>query len=125
MAHLRLLKVLPVFLIALLVQVYAPVGSSLAMARASSDPIFAATICDHASDADGQSHAPGLPLSHNDCCPLCQFVHSGAAPLAPLLAVVVPQIRPAIRADWVFLAERQTYGAQRSRAQARAPPSIS
>ncbi len=51
------------------------------MARASSDPFFAAVLCARAGE-DGATHAPGLPLSHDDRCQLCQFVHSGAAPPA-------------------------------------------
>jgi hypothetical protein len=95
------------------------------MARASSDPLFAAIICQHPGGDADQTHAPVLPLSHDECCQLCQFVHSGAAPVAPQLAAVVPQTRPTMRVDWIFSAERLTFSAQRSRAQARAPPCFS
>ena len=120
-----IIAVVPVFVFALLVQVFAPAASSLAMARASGDPLFSAVICQHSGAAPGETDAPGLPLSHDECCQLCQFVNSGAAPLAPQIAVVVSQIRPPTRVDWIFQAERLTYRAQRSRAQARAPPSLS
>jgi membrane-associated protease RseP (regulator of RpoE activity) len=113
---------LAVFLIALLAQVLAPAGSSLAMARASNDPLFAAATCEHAGGEAGRTQTPGLPLSHEDCCQLCHFVHSGAAPLAPQIPAFLPQIQPPKRIDWIFVADRATFRAQRSRAQARAPP---
>jgi len=109
-------------LIALLAQLFAPAGSSLAMARASNDPLFAAATCQHAGGKSGQPQTPGLPSSHEDCCQLCHFVHSGAAPLTLQNSVFLPQILPPKRIDWIFVADRLSFRAQRSRAQARAPP---
>jgi hypothetical protein len=113
---------LAVFLIALLTQIFAPAGSSLAMGRASSDPLFAVANCQTVRDGASQNQAPGLPPARENCCQLCHFVHSGAAPVAPQIPLLVPNIPPPEHIDWIFIADRVIVRAQRARAQARAPP---
>ena len=92
------------------------------MRRASSDPLFAAAICETIAGGPSQNQAPGLPPAHENCCQLCHFVHSGAAPVAPQIPVLVPNIPPPERIDWIFASDRVIVRAQRARAQARAPP---
>jgi Protein of unknown function (DUF2946) len=68
----RLRKYLPIFLVALLVQILAPIGASWAAAVAASDPLSKAEIChtigltaDQPGDQDGQFGA------HGNGCSLC------------------------------------------------------
>jgi hypothetical protein len=124
LASRRIAAILPVFLIALLAQVFAPAGASLAMARASNASL-AAPICQTSGDRDGRNHTPGAPASHDDCCSLCQFAHSGAAPLPPQAVLIITQPNPAQRVEWILRADRLTHRAQRAHAQARAPPFFS
>ncbi|MCW2286560.1 hypothetical protein M2323_004357 [Rhodoblastus acidophilus] len=113
----RILAILPVFLVALLVQAYAPVGSARAIAHAQHHAVAAPCPMHARQPAAPQPHAPGPP------CDLCAFVFSGAAPLA----FDAPQIevRPVAphRVDWVLPEERKFVGPRRVTAQARAPPS--
>ncbi|MGO4869758.1 MAG: DUF2946 family protein [Roseiarcus sp.] len=94
MARRRVRSILPIFLIALMVQIFAPIGAIWAMTQAA-DPLAAAAICAHIDDSSAPTSDPAAPASsHHDCCPLCQFAHSGVAPLAPPPA---PAARPAER----------------------------
>ncbi len=90
----RLNGFFPVFLLALLVQIYAPIGARFAMA-AHGDSIFSIPIC---SSSDTQANA-GLPAApapdhaheHEKCSVLCGLAQAGAAPLLALfLAFFIP-----------------------------------
>ncbi|MBR1280843.1 DUF2946 domain-containing protein [Bradyrhizobium sp. AUGA SZCCT0177] len=121
----RLKKFLPIVLIALLVQIFAPIGACWAASIAASDPIAAAVICHGNADAStGQSDQTGH-RAHDGCCSVCSVLQTGAPVDVPQTAdAVVFEPRHA-RVVWVeFTTER--FGSRAgSHAQARAPPSIS
>jgi Protein of unknown function (DUF2946) len=121
----QLRKYIPVFLIALMVQILAPIGASVAVAIAASDPLAAAEICqDHSVPAPGDQGKQHQ--THDANCVLC-CVFSGSAALAntpDTIGLVAPY-----RIDQgVVLHDRTPRLAGSfagSNARARAPPSIS
>ncbi|MCW2318244.1 hypothetical protein M2322_003811 [Rhodoblastus acidophilus] len=110
----RFLAIVPLFLAALLAQVYAPVGASLAMGVAG--PGLAPICASHATPDQNQPKAPDA------CCDLCAFVSSGAAPVPPVAAPFAFQRAEPHRVVWVFRTLRGFGDARRGAAQARAPP---
>ncbi len=112
-----------VFLIALLMQVFAPAGAGLSMARAlRADPTLRAPICGQSDVSRDKSRSPGAPLSADDCCQLCHLAQAGAAPLAPQAAQLVLRAPLARRIAWRLGANVAAAGDHYYHASARAPP---
>jgi hypothetical protein len=111
----RVIAILPFFLTALLAQIYAPVGSALALGRASDTVAFAAAPCAGAGDRRAP-HTPGA------CCDLCEFVLSGAAPLAAAPPPLAARSAPARRIVWRMAAVRLAPSRPPRTFRARAPP---
>jgi hypothetical protein len=116
-------RFIPIFLIALVVQILAPIAASWAAAIAASDPLGVAEIC-HANP--GGPAVPGDPGADHRAgdgfCLICSAAQAGAALDAPqLMAVAIPHREPdpALWPDGAmeFFATRVS-----STAQARAPP---
>src|SRR3954447_18669034 len=121
----RLERFLPIVLIAVLVQIFAPIGATWAASIAASDPLHAATICHgNAGSVPDQSDQTGQPRAHDGCCSFCSVVQSGAPIDVPRLAAATPY-RAAVRVVW-YDAIRCVSGSRAgSHAQARAPPALS
>jgi hypothetical protein len=120
----RLKRFLPIVLIALAVQIFAPIGACWAAGVAASDPLAGAVIC-HGNGAPGAGQTDqGGHRAHDGCCSVCSVLQTGAP-------VDVPQImaidldRLAEQVAWFDFAFRLTNARAGSHAQARAPPSIS
>jgi hypothetical protein len=120
----RLGKFLPIVMIAMLVQVFAPVAACLAFGNASVDPL-AGAICSHAADAvssqDGQTDTQQGQAS---CCGLCGVAHSATPTPDPQGSVVTVE-REVNAVIWRELSFVLPSSAARSNAQARGPPGIS
>jgi len=115
----------PIVMIAIWVQLFAPIGASWTMAAAM-DPIGSAPICSGASSAQHDQSAPAGPhQSYPDCCSLCLVVHSGAAPLKSPEPAIVTIVRLPQQVAWFEQAIALPSNERGSHAQARAPPSIS
>ena len=72
----RLRKYLPIVLMALTVQILAPIATFWAAAIAVSDPLHAAFICHDngisaQGSADNQGNQTGQPRAHLGCCSIC------------------------------------------------------
>jgi hypothetical protein len=120
----RLGKFLPIVLIAVLVQIFAPIGATWAASIALSDPLHAATICHgNAASVPNSSDQSGQPRAH-DCCSICSVVHTGGPLDTPQAAVVTPR-RYAERVAWLDTAPDLFSSRAGSHAQARAPPAFS
>jgi hypothetical protein len=120
----RLVKFLPIVLIAVLAQIFAPIGATWAASIAASDPLRAAAICHgDAASVPAPSDQSGQPSAH-DCCSVCNVVHTGGPVGTPQAAVAAPW-RDAARVAWVDVAPDRFSSRAGSHAQARAPPSIS
>jgi hypothetical protein len=121
----RLGKFLPIVLIAVLVQIFAPIGATWAASIATSDPLRAAAICHgNAASAPNQSDQTGQSRAHDGCCSVCSVVHTGApVDIAPA-SFAVPR-RHAGRVVWLDTAPDLFSSRAGFHAQARAPPSLS
>jgi hypothetical protein len=120
----RLGKFLPIVLIAVLAQIFAPIGATWAAGIAASDPLHMAAICHGgAASVPNPSDQSGQPSAH-DCCSVCNVVHTGGPVGAPQASVARPD-RAAARATWLDTAPDHFSSRAGSHAQARAPPSIS
>jgi hypothetical protein len=121
----RLRKFLPIVLIALMVQIFAPIGATWAANTATSDPLHAGQICSGSvASATGDTDQSGEHRAHEGCCSVCSVVHSGAPVDAPLTAIAAPY-RQSLRLVWLDSAPDLFSSRAGSHAQARAPPSIS
>jgi len=121
----RLRNFLPVVLIAVAVQILAPIAACWAASIAASNPLHAAAIChDGAATQDQTNNQPdqtGQPRAHDGCCSVCSAAHAGAPVETPQTAVSVPYLQP----EHVLWLERtpNLFGSRPgSHARARAPP---
>ena len=119
-------KYLPLVLIALLLQVLAPVAACWAAAAAVSDPLAAAEIC-HSDPAALSAQGNQSPdhARHGGSCWICCAAQSSASFDAPrLLAFAVPY-RHAADVTWREAAPQRHAPPPGTHAQARAPPAFS
>jgi hypothetical protein len=119
----RLTKFLPIVMIALIVQIFAPIAACWAAAITASDPLGTATICHDTGGGASQQGDPGVPLhEHGAACSLCCLAGASAGLDTPQLAVLVNPQRAIAHVAWrdhsVDVAAFRTG----SNAQARAPP---
>jgi hypothetical protein len=122
----RLRKFLPIVLIALTVQIFAPIAACWAASIAASDPLHAAVIChDNGASTSGQADQTGQPRAHDGCCSVCSVAHTGAPVDSPQTAAVATPYLQSSRVVWLDRAPDLFGSRTGSHAQARAPPSIS
>jgi hypothetical protein len=122
----RLKNFLPIVLIALAVQIFAPIGACWAASIAASDPLSQAVIC-HGDAAAGsaQSDHTGPHRAHDGCCSVCSVLHTGA-PLGTLRTVLAVTFeRQSERVVWHEFSLDPAGSRPGSPAQARAPPHCS
>jgi|HubBroStandDraft_5_1064220.scaffolds.fasta_scaffold331971_1 hypothetical protein len=116
----------PIFMIALMVQILAPIGASWAFASAVSDPLAAAEICHQSDPSSNGSDQGGQHQGHDASCVLCcGFNASAAAAGAPEPAGLAAPYRSTSSIVWRNDAPQSAESRTGSNAQARAPPSIS
>jgi hypothetical protein len=113
-------KFLPIILIALVVQILAPIGATFAAAIAASDPLSTAPIC-HGGQEGLPSHGDQNGRAHDGACSVCCVAQAGASLDTPEAASVVPT-RVAARVVWRDQAPDLLPARAGSHAQARAPP---
>jgi hypothetical protein len=122
----RVGKFLPIVLIALMVQIFAPIGATWAASIAASDPLHAGVIC-HGDAAQGQpdpSDQTGQPRAHDGACAMCCLAHAGGSVDTPGMAAVTTPHRHAERVVWRDVAPDLFGSRAGSHAQARAPPQL-
>jgi hypothetical protein len=117
-------------MLALAVQVFAPIAACWAAGTAASDPLAAfgaAAICHDISGPTGnQADQPDQTghHAHDGACALCCVAHAGATLHAPMTVAAVPY-RHSLRVVWQDVATELRDTRASGHAQARAPPSIS
>ena len=117
----RLKNFLPIVLVALLVQIFAPIGACWAASLAASDPLAAATICHgNAGPQNGQGD-PTRHRAHDGCCSVCSVLHTGAPVDVPETSAIAVHRLPE-RVVWLDFAPDLVGAAAFPHAQARAPP---
>ncbi len=121
----RLQKFLPVFLLALAMQVLAPIAACLAVGQAVADPISAAAICHSASEQRALNDQTGAPTAHAGACALCCLAQANASLVSSPQAALATPFRHAERVVWHVADVSAAAVHKRSNAQARAPPQFS
>src|SRR5260370_3862461 len=102
----RLRKYLPIVLMALTVQILAPIATFWAAAIAVSDPLHAAFIChDNGASTQGstgnQDDQTGQPRAHHGCCSICSLPHTRPPIDSPQRAAVTTPYLHSKRALWL------------------------
>ncbi|RQH16269.1 DUF2946 domain-containing protein [Bradyrhizobium sp. RP6] len=122
----RLQKFLPIVLLALVMQVLAPIAACWAAGQAMADPFSAAVICHSASEQGGGPNDPtGSPIAHAGACALCCLAQANATlDSQPRVAFAIP-FRHAERVVWLAANVSAIAAYKGSSAQARAPPQFS
>jgi Protein of unknown function (DUF2946) len=120
----RLRKFLPIVLVALAVQIFAPIAACWAASIVASDPLHAAVIChDNAASTSGQTDQTGQPGAHDGCCSSCSVAQTAALSDTPQTAVMAPY-RCSAGVVWLERAPDLFGSRAGSHAQARAPPQL-
>ncbi len=121
----RLKNFLPIVLIALAVQIFAPIGACWAAVIAASDPLAAAVIC-HGNGASGTGLSDQTGhRAHDGCCSVCNVLQTGAPVDGPPAAAAISVDREPECVVWTEFTPDRFASRAGSHAQARAPPSIS
>jgi hypothetical protein len=121
----RLRNFLPIVLMALAVQILAPIGACWAASIAASDPLHIAPICSGgAASMSDQTGQTGQHRAHDGACAMCCVAHVAASLDTPEATFAVP-VRQAGRVVWLDPASDRFGSRSGWHPQARAPPSIS
>jgi hypothetical protein len=121
----RLEVFIPIVLISIVVQLFAPIAAFRMVAYAASDPFYMASICaETAASPDGQTAPATTQHDHGDCCVLCAVGHGTAAAVAPPPLIFVSLQRQYQLVSWLEAADLLPTARVGSNAQARAPPRL-
>jgi Protein of unknown function (DUF2946) len=121
----RLRKLLPIVLLALAVQILAPIAACWAAAIAASDPLSTVVIChDNGAASSGQTDPTGQPGAHAGCCSVCSVAQTGATIDAPQATIGSPYAQ-CVRVVWLDRIVDRLDLRDGFHAQARAPPLFS
>lgn len=120
----RFARFLPIVMLALMVQIFAPIVACWAAAIAASDPLAAGLICSPSGGKAGQTdQKPGH--HRGGCCAVCHVGQTAVPVDQPASAVFsIPQ-RQAHRVIWRELSLHVPTRTASAHAQARAPPTFS
>jgi hypothetical protein len=123
----RLEVFIPIVLLSILVQLFAPIAAFRVVANAVSDPLYMASICSGmVSSQDASQTAPVKPAHGGaNCCAFCGAGHGGAVAVDPPPLVFVTLHRQYQLVSWLEAADPMPAARVGSNAQARAPPTIS
>jgi hypothetical protein len=119
----RLEVFVPIVLLSILVQLFAPIAAFRVVAYAVTDPLYMASICTGmVSSADAQTAPAKTQHDHGDCCVFCAAGHGGSSAVDPPSLVFVSLQRLYQRVSWLEAADPMPTVRVGSNAQARAPP---
>lgn len=121
----RLQKFLPLVLLALAMQVLAPIAACWATGFAAADPLSAGVICHSASDQGGLNDQTGSPAAHAGACALCCLAQANAPLGSSTHAALSIPFRHAEPVVWHPSDGFAVAPHEGSSAQARAPPQFS
>ena len=122
----RLEAFIPIVLLAMLVQLMAPIAAFRVVANAVSDPLYMATICSGmASSQDATPSAPAKTQHDGaNCCAFCGGGHGGTVAVDPPPLVFVTLQRHYQLVAWLEAADPTPAARAGSNTQARAPPQL-
>jgi hypothetical protein len=118
----RLQKFLPVVLLALVMQVLAPIAACWAAGEAVADPLGA--ICHSVSEQGAPNDQTGSPTAHSGTCALCCLAQASASLDSPPHTTLAVPFRHAKRVVWRDALASIVTSHGGSNAQARAPPHL-
>lgn len=121
----RLQKFLPVVLLALVMQVLAPIAACWAAGQAVADPLGAGVICHSVSEQGIPDEQNGSPAAHSGACALCCLAQANASFDSPPHATLSVPFRHAERVVWHDAVASAVAAHKGSSAQARGPPHFS
>jgi hypothetical protein len=123
----RLEVFIPIVLLAILVQLIAPIEAFRVVANAVSDPLYMATICSGMASSQDASPTAPAKTQHDgaNCCAFCGGGQGGAVAVDPPPLVFVTLQRQYQLVAWLEAADPTPAARAGSNAQARAPPAIS
>lgn len=122
----RLKNFLPIVLLALTVQIFAPIAACWAASIVASDPLSTAVICHgNAAAAVSQDDQSGAQDAWTGCCGVCGVLHTGAPVDPPQTAAIFTFDRRTTPVVWHELALDPATSRAGSPEQARAPPALS
>jgi len=122
----QLQKFLPVFLIALMVQILAPIAASWSSVMALADPLGSAEIClSHAGPPASSGDQGADHSAYHGLCSICCAAQAGPALDLPNQAVVVVPHRLPLLVVWRDEASERAAVPTGTNTQARAPPHMS
>lgn len=111
--------------LAVLVQILAPVLVLRTAAAIANDPLAAAEICSHASGAPDGQPGPQTQPSHGGCCPFCVAGFGAPVLLNPPEQAFVILHREYQRVVWLKPIAAAPAMRHRVAARPRAPPAFS
>ena len=121
----RLQKYLPIVLIALMMQVLAPVAACWAAAIATSDPLRIAEICHDSSIAvDQQGDQSGQHREHGGTCSICCLASANASIDTPKIEAFANPYGESAQVVWRDHVPDRSGSRIGSNAQARGPPPL-
>jgi hypothetical protein len=122
----RLELFIPIVVLAVLVQLIAPIAAFRVVAYATSDPLYLASICTETASSSASQTAPAKTQhSHGECCAFCGAGHGAGVALASPPLIFVTLQRQYQQISWLEAAEPMPTIRVGSNTQARAPPSFS
>jgi hypothetical protein len=119
----RLHGYLPILLIALMVQIFAPIGATWTAAVAASDPLGFVQICHSGSTRSPSQDDPSGNHAH-DACALCCAAQAAASLDPPKPATFAAPDSESRQIVWRGGVLRLTTSRIGSNAKARAPPPV-
>jgi hypothetical protein len=115
-------KFLPIIMIALMVQIFAPIAACWAAAIAASDPLGTAAICHDTGGAADQQGDQGIPQHEHGACSICCLAGASAGLDTPRLTLLANPYRDVVRVAWDDRGFEVLASRVGSHARARAPP---
>jgi Protein of unknown function (DUF2946) len=121
----HLARFLPIVLIALMVQILAPIGACWAAAFAISDPLRAVEIC-HSDSAStsGQADRGSERRARDGACSICCAAQASASFDTPQAIAVAAPYRDVARVVWRDYARELSWLRMGSNTRARGPPDL-
>ncbi|WP_084807138.1 DUF2946 domain-containing protein [Bradyrhizobium sp. NAS80.1] len=118
----RLERCLPIILLALVMQILAPIAAYWTTGIAVADPLESASIC-HSGTPAGAGDQDHGPYAHDGLCAIC-VSHAAAALDAPQPVAIVQFARQFRPVRWLDAELRPAPSRIGSNSQARAPPPL-
>jgi hypothetical protein len=119
----RLELFIPIVMLAVVVQLLAPIAAFRVVAYATTDPLYMASICEHAaSSADVQTAPDSNQHEHGNCCAFCGAGNGVTVAVASPPLIFVTLQRQYQRLSWLEATGTMPTVRVGSNGQARAPP---